>query len=71
MRTNLVYPLVRDRFPKFKLQTVMESQGNSEGRVIRVPQLRRGKDDVPLSERVSCPTTIISVAAETSNLTEE
>lgn len=30
----------------------MEFAGNQEGKVIRVPQLRRGKEDVAVSERV-------------------
>jgi len=31
----------------------MEFAGNQEGKVIRVPQLKRGKEDVAVSERVS------------------
>ena len=31
----------------------MEFAGNQESKVIRVPQLKRGKEDVAVSERVS------------------
>jgi hypothetical protein len=31
----------------------MEFAGNQEAKVIRVPQLKRGKEDVAVSERVS------------------
>lgn len=31
---------------------MMEFAGNQEGKIIRVPQLRRGKEDVAVSERV-------------------
>ena len=36
----------------------MEFAGNQEGKVIRVPQLRRGKEDVAVSERVITRKTI-------------